>query len=301
MGALNLLCVAEADDVPTFSVIVPVFEQWQRMPLLLQALREQSWTGTFETILIDNGSRDYAPPTSLPSRTCILHCDTPGSYAARNAGIAIARGRWLLFTDADCVPDADWLARMAEALAVHGDRCLLAGAVEVTAEGSGEPNSYQIYDMVKGIPQAHYVRRGYAATANLCVPKAVIDDVGAFDSSRYSGGDSELCRRTNQHGYGLHYLPAAVVRHPARDSWSALVIKARRVKGGQLAAGSLRRRTLYFLRSFTPPLIAIWRFLKERQQPLRFRFIAIAVQMRIWTVDMHEALRLGVGLHPERR
>jgi hypothetical protein len=96
-------------------------------------------------------------------------------------------------------------------------------------------------------------------------------------------------------------VSSALVRHPARDNWPALEIKARRVKGGQLTAGSLRRRTVYFLRSFTPPLAAAWRFLRERRQPLRFRLIAVAVQARIWTVDMHEALRLGLGLHPERR
>ncbi len=284
-----------------FSVIVPVFEQWQHVPRLLHSLQAQSWTGKFEILLIDNGSRSYAPPATLPEETRILRCDTPGSYVARNTGIAAARGRWLLFTDADCVPATDWLACMAAAMAAHGERCLIAGAVQVTAEGCDAPNPYQIYDMVKGIPQAHYVRRGYAATANLCVPKAVIERIGPFDAGRYSGGDNELCRRASKHGYVLHYLSSARVWHPARDNWPALVTKARRVKGGQLAAGSPRRRTFYFLRSFAPPLTAMWRFLRAHHQPPRFRLIAIAIQMRIWMVDMHEALRLGLGTHPERR
>lgn len=302
METLSVIRSDEVQPVIRFSIIVPVFEQWQLVPRLLRSLQEQTWMeGDFEVLLIDNGSHCFEAPAELPSWARVLRCETPGSYAARNAGIIAACGSWLLFTDADCMPTTDWLIRMAEAIAIHGNQCLIAGAVQVAAEGDDAPNPYQIYDMVKGIPQAHYVRRGYAATANLCVPKAIIDVIGLFDIKRYSGGDSELCRRALHRGYRLYYAPTALVRHSARDSWQALATKARRVKGGQLTAGSLRRRILYFLRSFAPPLSAVWRFLLERQQPPRFRLIAVAVQMRIWMVDMREALRLGLGLHPERR
>lgn len=289
-----------------FSVIVPVYEQWSLVPTLLDALgrqtfREVAGDESFELILVDNGSRDRVVP-ALPAWARVFDCEVPGSYAARNLGIDAARRDWLVFTDADCRPAPDWLQRIAGVLAAQEDEeVLVAGAIRMTAQDDRVLNPYQIYDLVKGIPQDWYVSRGYATTANLCVPRRAFERVGSFDASRFSGGDAEFCQRALAFGYRLAYAPEAVVEHPARDSWQALETKARRVKGGQLAAGSLRRRAMYFLRSFTPPVIAVTRFLRQSHLPRKFRCIAVLVQLRIWVTDMHEALRLGLGARPERR
>lgn len=286
---------------PLFSIIVPIYEQWHFIPRLIEGLQHQRpETGRFEVLLVDNSSQNFNPPERLPSWAHILTCDTPGSYAARNTGIMAARGRWLVFTDADCVPASNWLdAFERQVTQPQSEHVLFAGAVHVTADGA--LNAYQIYDMVKGIPQAWYVKRGYGATANLCVPRYVIEQIGPFDDRRFSGGDAELCRRARSCGYRLAYVSDAKIKHPARDSWHALATKARRVKGGQLTAGSTGRRALNFVRSFMPPLISFWRFAREHHQPLRFRVIAIGVQLRVWIVDMSEAVRLVFGLQPERR
>lgn len=285
-----------------YSIIIPVFNQWHLVPRLFDCLRRQSSTnGEFEVLAIDNGSRDFHPLVGLPDNFRILTCDTPGSYAARNKGIEAAIGTCLVFTDADCEPADNWLAEIDHALKTHDrESTLIAGSVHVTVSNGDAPNSYQIYDIVKGIPQEHYVRRGYGATANLCVPVAVIHKIGLFDETRYSGGDADLCRRALKNGFRLVYLPEAIVRHPARDSWHALSAKARRVKGGQLTAGSMRSRMFYFIRSFLPPVLAISRFVSQRHLPGRFRMIAILMQFRIWVVDMQEALRISLGSHPER-
>lgn len=288
--------------LPTFSIIVPVYEQWHHVPQLLKGLVCQNPEAErFELLLIDNGSLNFQPPPNLPAWARILNCERPGSYAARNMGLEAASGRWLVFTDADCVPAPGWLDAFDRYVGLLGaEDALFAGAVYMTVD-EGPLNPYQIYDLVKGIPQAWYVRRGYGATANLCIPRHVIECIGPFDERLYSGGDAELCRRARDRGYRIAYLPEAIVEHPARDTWSALVTKARRVKGGQLTAGSIRWRALGFARSFTPPVFATVQFLAKRHLPRRFRFIAILVQLGIWMVDMHEALRIAVGMEPERR
>jgi len=75
-----------------------------------------------------------------------------------------------------------------------------AWAVNFITEG-GKPNSCQTCDKVKGVPSAHYVRRGYAATANPCIPARELNDIGPFDTCRYSGGDADFCRRAVIGGY----------------------------------------------------------------------------------------------------
>jgi len=53
-------------------------------------------------------------------------------------------------------------------------------------------------------------------------------------------------------GCPLRLVPEAGVAHPARADWAALASKARRIKGGQIAAGPLPRRIARGLRTLSP-------------------------------------------------
>jgi hypothetical protein len=291
---------ASPDRTPDISVIVPVYEQWDLVPDLLTTLAVQEGAPAFEIILVDNASGEPCRRLPvLPSGTRIVPCAAPGSYAARNAGAAAAAGDWLVFTDADCRPRPGWLAALAEAAEVGGKR-LLAGPVELVCSVTEPANPYQTYDRLRGIPQARYVRRGYAATANLAVPAAVFADLGGFDTGRFSGGDAAFCRAAARAGIGITLVAGAVVEHPCRDSWEALAVKARRVKGGQILAGSCRSRLAWALRTLTPPLRATFRFWRGEGSATERR-MAIGVLYRLWLVELAEMLRLASGGHPERR
>jgi GT2 family glycosyltransferase len=283
---------------PLFSVIVPVWRHWQLVPGLLDALAAQELPADrFEIVLVDNAPDEARPAIRLPATARIVTCPAPGSYAARNAGSGAAAGRLLAFTDADCRPAPGWLAAMAAA--AEDERTLLAGPVALF--GSTCPNRYELYEMIRGIPQARYVRNGYAATANLVVPAAVFRALGGFDSRRFSGGDAEFCWRAGAAGHPIRLVPDAVVRHPARSGWDELVAKTRRVTGGQVGAGSPGRRLVWFLRALTPPLRALWRFARAAAPP-RHRLAAIRVLFALWLVELDEALRITfAGKAPERR
>ena len=287
-----------ASPIPLFSVIVPVFRHWQHVPGLLARLAAQAPVpGGVEILIVDNGPASERPALALPAAARLLACPEPGAYAARNLGAASAHGRLLAFTDADCRPDPGWLAAMAEAAGRLPGR-LLAGPVRLVA---GEPpNSCEIYDRIRGIPQERYVRLGYATTANLVVPRPVFDAVAGFDARRFSGGDADFCRRAGRAGHGIALVPTAVVEHPARADWEALATKARRVKGGQITGGPRRLRLQWFLRTLTPPLRATARFARA-PRPWRERLTAIRVLYRLWLVELAETARLLVGGSPERR
>lgn len=283
---------------PVFSVIVPVFEHWHLVDALLERLARQSYPADLmEVILVADGPG--APPRA-PRGTRLLHSPGRGSYAARNHGAAAARGEWLAFTDADCLPDPGWLGAFAQAAVREPGQAIFAGRIDVPLPAGA--NAYTVYDAIKGIPQRDYVTRGYGATANLAVPRALFDRLGGFDGARLSGGDAEFCRRaTAAAGVPIRYLESAVVEHPPRRDWRALAAKARRLKGGQLAAGPLPRRLAWGLRTALPPVRAVARFLSDGRYPLRHRLLASAIQFRLWGVEMTEIPRLLAGGKPERR
>jgi glycosyltransferase involved in cell wall biosynthesis len=281
---------------------VPVYQHWHCIPALLDCLRAQTLPQhQFEIVLVDNGCEDFAPPTQLPGNARIEHCSTPASYAARNHAIARARGEWLVFTDADCLPDKDWLRNLMEAGSSAADASvILAGAINMVAI-SHRPGWYERYDRVKGIPQARYAAKGYATTANLAVPAYIARQLEYFNSTRYSGADAEFCRRAGTSGVEIRYVANAIVDHPARRSWKAIETKARRIKGGQLINGTRRQRSLWWIHTFTPPVRACARFLVDRRVPLRDRLIAVTVQIRVWSTEMRESFRLLRDGIPERR
>jgi len=278
------------------SIIVPVYNHWHLVPTLLDCLQRQTFEHeNFEVILVENASDAFEPPESMPPNTTIITCDTPGSYAARNRGIARARGRWLVFTDADCRPKPEWLGNLMTAAGQStvepaNQPKLFAGAVHMVAD-SNCPNRWEIYDLVRGIPQDWYVKRGYAATANLAVPAALMNRLGGFDAQRMSGGDAELCRRAVGQGAILQFVPEAVVEHPARSSRTELLAKLRRIKAGQVARGDWLRH----LRSFLPPVIEAWKYLRATRWPLGYRLTAIAVQLSLWPAEIAWALGMGRG------
>lgn len=287
---------------PLFSIVVPVYEQWDLLPTLLACFQEQMiGQEALEFILVDNGSAIVDIGCDVPSNCKILSCKSPGSYAARNFGAAQARGDWLVFTDADCRPAPGWLAGLHQEITRRLDNAMVfVGAVDVVP-AAAPPSLYEIYDMVRGIPQARYVRRGYGATANLAVPKEQFQRLGGFDESRFSGGDADFCRRARESGLGITYAGGAIVAHPARRTWQELATKARRVKGGQLAAGSARRRLLWSAVTLIPPFRECYYLLRNRQYPPLYRFLAVAVQHRLWLVEIRELFRLLMGERPERR
>ncbi len=94
--------------MPEVSVVVPVYKAEQYLPKCVESLLAQTFAN-FELILVDDGSPDGCPAlcdryASGDPRVRVVHQANSGVSAARNAGIAAARGAWMCFVDSD-----DWV------------------------------------------------------------------------------------------------------------------------------------------------------------------------------------------------
>ena len=286
-----------------YSVVVPVYNQWEYISDLLDCIRAQSLgRHEFELLLVDNGSDLVLSPAVLDANVQLLHCSIPGSYSARNVGISASRGDWLVFTDADCLPDKDWLLNLDREIASYDDKedKLFAGSIELTPSGSS-PNIYEIYDAVKGIPQERYVEEGYAATANFACSRELATSLHGFDARMFSGGDREFCARAMRGGAALKYLPEMRVRHRARTTAREVFTKVRRLKGGQFSRCAGMARGWVVLRTFFPPVFAAKDFLMSRGHSYDFRIKALSVLGLVWFVEVVEVFRLSFFGAPERR
>jgi len=281
-------------------VIVPVWNDAGRLEDCLRALEAQTYQG-IEVVVVDNGPAEaVGRAVERCARARLVHEERPGSYAARNAGLAHARGEFIAFTDADCIPAPDWVEKGVARLASGGGRAVVAGRIEIFPRAPGRPNAVEQYETLFALAQSEFVRRyKFGATANLFAPRAAFDRVGLFLAEVKSGGDLEWGRRANDCGYTVEYADEIRVRHPARSSLSQLYSKIVRVTGGLHDLKRIKGRAYVefdrgFLAELLPPVRAIAMTLREPSlRRGRDRFKVCAVLLFVRYVGAFEKLRLA--------
>jgi glycosyltransferase involved in cell wall biosynthesis len=151
----------------------------------------------------------------------MVSTNTPASPAvARNIGIQEAIGDIICFIDADCIADADWLARL-NAVLLDKTIDIVGGGVTFTSD-----NYWTLCDNLgwfhEYLVSARPGVRDLLPTLNLCVRRRVVHVVGGLNETypNAAGEDAEWTTRMRQAGFTLHFAPQAVVHHhPARASF----------------------------------------------------------------------------------
>src|SRR5260370_881912 len=143
-------------ETPTISVVIPVRDGARVLPRCLDALAEQISAPSFEVLVVDNGSRDQTPMIAAnhPLSPRVLSEAARGPYAARNTGLAVARGPVLALTDADCIPSPRWLAAGLAAIEAGAD--LVGGAIHQRPTGP-DASIWERYDRATYLHQDHFV------------------------------------------------------------------------------------------------------------------------------------------------
>lgn len=216
------------------AVVVPVWNGQSVLGRCLEALERQTLPReAFQVIVVDNGSTDDTRAIAARfDKVLLLEEPAPGSYAARNLGLRHVEAPITAFTDADCVPDPDWLDRVLDAAVTHPGFGVLAGKIDLFDEVEQEGVVFADYERLFSFPQAN-AARGNCATANWASETALLRELGGFDAALKSGGDRQMALRIKAAGRPLIYVPEMVVRHPVRANRAELVRKRQRLSGGR--------------------------------------------------------------------
>lgn len=211
-------------EPPSISVVIPTYRRWDRLQRTLAAMEAQTLpVDRFEVIVSDDGSgdgtleqvRSYAGRS--PLRITVLTGPNGGPAAARNRGIAVARGEWVAFTDDDCVPEQDWLEAFAAAAGKGGFDG--AGGF-VKRYNDTLLGRYIDWSRMMMPPLREDGTAAYLVTANALFRRKLLEDLGGFDQAfKAPGGeDPHLSYRAKELGARLIYLPEARIRHMHRDT-----------------------------------------------------------------------------------
>lgn len=220
------------------SVIIPFYNAAATLPLCLAALAAVRYAAA-EYILVDNGSTDDSvgianrfiqDNPALSAR--VLREKRRGSDIARNRGAQASVGEWLAFTDADCIPDQDWLNDLACEMDADATVGALAGQIvpgEITNAVSKCLSMYTLpANREKRVWRAFTLNSGGFPTANFAVRRTLFEQLGGFDEAIAPAGDYDLCARIYAAGFVIKALTSARVRHLHRTRLKDLIEQSHR-------------------------------------------------------------------------
>ena len=239
------------------SVIIPTFNRVHRINEALQSVCSQTYGGTMDIIVVDDGSQDDTVAfvrEHYPDVRLIELTSNVGHGAARNHALRAARGQFIAFLDSDDAWKPDYLSVQMSALQRHPSTCIALSGVEVRWKDRSEvlPQTPDLTRYMSPIHQMlligrHYLRSGPSA---LLFPRRVFDDVGLFEERHRVGVDIDLYLRCLGAGYTTVFteLPLVIKQEGSPDQLTSprnLRLRERsvlsRVEGFYACYGAERR------------------------------------------------------------
>jgi glycosyltransferase involved in cell wall biosynthesis len=205
------------------SLIICTRDRHHRLARCLESVRRLTFDGSWELIIVDNGStdetadvvREFVQTTDL--RAIYLFEPAPGKSRALNTALEIAAGQILAFTDDDCYPAPDFLTQVWSAfddpsVGYIGGRIILHDPADypITINESMKPAAF---------PPKSFVCAGCIQGANMAFRRTVLLGIGGFDPLFGPGAlfiaaeEIDAVGRASAMGWKGEYHPEAVVRH----------------------------------------------------------------------------------------
>jgi glycosyltransferase involved in cell wall biosynthesis len=214
------------------SVIISTRNRADYLPGCLGSLARQQTEASFEVVVIDNGSMDETPEvlskwSSGDPRFRWALEPRLGLSQGKNAGIRIARGNLLLFTDDDTIPVDGWIESYQSFFVGKAkDAILVGGPVNPVPEDLGTWPRWFSAQSLPDLAQLQYgaerpLRKGeYVWGGNMAGSAALFARFGFFDETvgrrgneRGTFEDTELQDRLRDSGGVVWFCPSAEVKH----------------------------------------------------------------------------------------
>jgi glycosyltransferase involved in cell wall biosynthesis len=209
-------------------VIVPCYNSAQHLTALLEALATQSFTGSWELIVVNRGSTDATAQIvrehaqHFPNLNLIDEPDNHGVSFSRNDGAARARSPNLIFIDSDDIPNRTYLAAMLEALQENTFVCASMDYAALNPDWIVAAFAREIEGGVHN-PVAPYANGG-----NIGIKKTVFASLNGFDTSLPAFEDLDFSWRVFKLGHQMKLVRGAVLAYRVNPDLRALYRKCYR-------------------------------------------------------------------------
>lgn len=205
-----------------FSVVIPTYNRLAMLTRVLDALEAQQDAPPYEVIVINDGSTD-GTEAAIGGRRGITFRTQPngGPGRARNHGVTLAKGTFVVFIGDDTVPEPQFLAEHARVHRESGDDPMTAclgytgwPADERVTAFMDYINDYGLQFGYKLIRDGDVVPFNFFYTSNISIAREVLA-AHPFDTTFPAAAweDTELAYRLDALGLKIRYNAKAITRH----------------------------------------------------------------------------------------
>jgi len=291
------------DKQPDVSVVIVSFNTRDLLHECLLTLQDQAGEVSYETIVVDNASRDGSADmvaANFPAIKLIRSDVNLGFGNANNLGFEQAQGRYVVLLNSDAFLRSGALSKAVQYMDTD-PRTGLGGARLVGRDDSWQPSArlfpsllnefLNLSGLAARYPHNRFFGRFDRTWADLnqaakvdwvpgafsIIRREVLESVGYFDRDFFLYYEEvELCRRIKAVGYTIQYWPDVVVVHLGGESSKTVSHLSLSSAGAQLTLWRMRSELLYYRKwhsAFTVWLVMAlekyWhtlRFLKNRRK-----------------------------------
>lgn len=223
---------AATPPAPLVSVVVPTYGRGATVLRTLDSVFAQSFSD-YELIVVDDGSPDDTiermRPLAEAGRLRLVVQANAGTAAARNRGLAEARGEFIAFLDDDDLWPEDKLAWQVAFLREHADVDIVGGLVELM-EADERPREVR-YDAFRPGPvefESLFDGNQFESPGQWVGRTEVVRELGGFDLTYRNTGDYDFLLRAARlfHVVGVHRLALRYREHASNVSKNLLPMLA---------------------------------------------------------------------------
>lgn len=207
---------------PYLSVIIPYYNAPEKLTRLVDSLVSSRKPPAYEIIVVDDGSTSQLIQP-LEKHIRVVHLKTnKGPAIARNRGVRVAKGKFVVFLDGDVEVFPDTLAEIAKVFTDDPDVVALTGVwVKEQKTANFFPNFKALRDWSYWINERD--KSGYYflfSTRIAAIKRAVFLRLGGFNEEYPAPlvEDIELTYRIARR-YAIIFAPHVRVRHEFEEFW----------------------------------------------------------------------------------
>lgn len=232
---------SEELEKPKLTVIIITWNAKDFMEKCLRSIYNRNRNLQFELIIVDNNSQDGTTgfiKSHYPDVTLIRNSTNIGVAPARNQGLSIAKGKYVLILDVDTEIITENAFSLITDFMERNPKVGLAGAKLIYPDGTLQHTCrrfpsiwvkllirFERFSFIRKskMMSEHYMSNedhdnvlfvDYVIGAFQLIRKSLLDEIGHFDENIFYGPeDIDFCLRAKKKNYKIVYFPHVVLYH----------------------------------------------------------------------------------------